>query len=65
MANLAASISEIPLKTYDSELLDKNGGRKSGVRVPSARTDWLIAACHSNIADMSIVDNSSDSIFTC
>ena len=42
-------MSESSPKNNDSELEGTSGCRKSGVRVSSARTDWLIELCHSNL----------------
>ena len=47
----APSVGKRSLKGTDSELFDKTGGRKSGVRVSSVCADWLIAVCHSNLCD--------------
>ena len=49
------SRSENSPKENYSEFSDRSGGRKSGVRVPPARADWLIAVCHSDLGDTSIV----------
>ena len=41
--------TRVRLKENDSERSDKSGGQNSGVK--TARADWLIAVCHSNLGD--------------
>ena len=43
-------LSKSSLKENDSELLDENVGRKSGLSSLSS-ADWLFAVCHSNLCD--------------
>ena len=44
--------TRVRLKENDSERSDKSGGQNSGVK--TARADWLIAVCHSNLGDLFI-----------
>ena len=46
----ATSVSKSSQKRNDPEVSDTNGGGKSDV-FSSARVDWLIAICHSNLYD--------------
>ena len=47
-------VSESSPKGNDSKMSDKTGGQKSNIL--TARSDWLIALCQSNLGDKSITD---------
>ena len=55
-------MSESSLKENDSELLNEIGGYKVWC-VSSARSDWLIAVCHSNLGDTFIASEVRSALF--